>query len=363
MKRKADYEEYIKYKDHMHRQYYVPTYEEDVSDDDLCEEELDEFYKDGEEYTNENKMEDDAEESLYEIYKKNQHDTLSLAYMDAHHDMFECTKGCNYWERKKNRRIYLKAKNCKPQYVDVILKMIIPKSFEKANIHISELTEALSGKKKSAVELKELQKTNERAYKLYNNSYMKRVKGIKSLKKLLKYYFMVGKREKLCILSCCNYILLKAGGFALIKQEYGFAYLVFEIAKDLGSVEAFYQLGILNMSERIDRSQHENVPFSFSQAFANFSTAASYGHSGAITNIGTLFYENTQYDRAVSFYICGAVMGCDYAFKNLGKLFERGHGVEQCHFKALEYYSLSPDPLYINRTVNNIEAMSSLDKC
>lgn len=136
------------------------------------------------------------------------------------------------------------------------------------------------------------------------------------------------------------------------KGQYKSAEEFFQKAGQLGCSSSLYRLGILYMSE--DLGENREVVYSYRKAFDCFAKAGEMGHSGAVTNIGTLFFNAGKFKEALDYYNIGANMGCLYAYKNIGKMYESGNGVKKDNLIALEYFQKCGSQRHIERATRNI---------
>mmetsp|Transcript_3573 Transcript_3573/g.13677 ORF Transcript_3573/g.13677 Transcript_3573/m.13677 type:complete len:222 (-) Transcript_3573:273-938(-) len=138
----------------------------------------------------------------------------------------------------------------------------------------------------------------------------------------------------------------------LQQKEYKQAETYFQKAASLGCSSALYRLGIMYMSE--DLGEDREVAYSYKKAFECFAHAGNMGHSGAVTNIGTLFFNAGKFEEAMQYYVQGANMGCVYAYKNIGKMYESGHGVPKDNTVALQYFRKCGSDRHIQRATRSV---------
>lgn len=139
----------------------------------------------------------------------------------------------------------------------------------------------------------------------------------------------------------------------LQQKEYKQAETYFQKAAALGCSSALYRLGIIYMSEDLGDDRRD-VVYSYKKAFECFAQAGNMGHSGAITNIGTLFFNAGKFEEAIQYYMQGANMGCIYAYKNIGKMYESGHGVSKDNTVALQYFKKCGSDRHIQRATRSV---------
>jgi TPR repeat protein len=121
-----------------------------------------------------------------------------------------------------------------------------------------------------------------------------------------------------------------------VKQSYGMARTLFDLAAQQGYVSAMNSLG--NMY-----SKGQGVEQSYERAVEYYEQAAQLGHVKAQYNLGIMYSNGNgveqSYERAVEYYEQAAHLG----LVNLGNMYRDGKGVEESYETAFEYYVQAAD--------------------
>jgi TPR repeat protein len=89
--------------------------------------------------------------------------------------------------------------------------------------------------------------------------------------------------------------------------------------------------------------QGKGVAQNDAQALQLFRVAADQGYAGAQNNLGDMFYNEKDYEKAARFYRLAADQGYTRAQVNLGNMFYHGRGVAQDNAEAIQLYLLAAE--------------------
>ncbi|WP_373090872.1 tetratricopeptide repeat protein [Zhongshania sp.] len=135
--------------------------------------------------------------------------------------------------------------------------------------------------------------------------------------------------------------LIYAFGNEEIHKEFMTARYWYTLSARQGNVEAYYNLGVLYMNQKLTENHH-------GFALESFQKAAEMGHIASHANLGSLYLtggDGVHKDMrlAVKHTRIAADAGNAVAANNLGEMYVRGIGVLQNYETAAKYFRIAAD--------------------
>eukprot|EP00818_Percolomonas_sp_WS_P006098 CAMPEP_0117448196 /NCGR_PEP_ID=MMETSP0759-20121206/7274_1 /TAXON_ID=63605 /ORGANISM="Percolomonas cosmopolitus, Strain WS" /LENGTH=221 /DNA_ID=CAMNT_0005240571 /DNA_START=194 /DNA_END=860 /DNA_ORIENTATION=+ len=138
----------------------------------------------------------------------------------------------------------------------------------------------------------------------------------------------------------------------LQQKEYKQAETYFQKAASLGCSSALYRLGIMYMSE--DLGEEGKLPTHTKKHLNALHMQATWVTQAQLQTLVHFFFNAGKFEEAMQYYVQGANMGCVYAYKNIGKMYESGHGVPKDNTVALQYFRKCGSDRHIQRATRSV---------
>ena len=237
---------------------------------------------------------------------------------------------------------YVILEKKQPIYVNEQLNNVIEKNIYDTNISVNDIQEFIKIQLNSSIwsirEIKELAKKGNpfACFEMASMEYYGVITGFSRYEDAYKYYKIAAENNHPVASWAIGYLYYKGHIGNKSKRDLYLALKYFNKAKRLNCSNAFNSLGLVLLNGDIP-----HISINKSRAIEMFEKSASLGNVYAYNNLGKIYEDNKNYEKAFEYYIISANLGESWAENKIADFYRRGIAKEKNLKKAFEYYSLS----------------------
>lgn len=239
---------------------------------------------------------------------------------------------------------YVILEKKQPIYINEQLSSIIEQNIYDTNIAVNDIQEFIQLQLNSGIwsirGIKELAKKNNpfACFEIASMEFYGIATGKVRYEEAYKYYKIAAEHNHPVANWAIGYLYYKGYIGNKSKQDLYLAFKYFNKARKLRCSNAFNSLGIIILNGDIP-----HITKNKSKAVELFNKAISLGNIYAYNNLGNIYENDKDYQKAYNYYIVSAKLGESWAANKIGEFYRKGITTEKNMKKAFEYYTLSSE--------------------
>lgn len=257
----------------------------------------------------------------------------------------------NYYTAFYKLLFYIILEKKQPIYIDNLVKNVIENILNKTNVSISDLENFLNIQFMDGINY--FHSINKMAEE--NNPYanfelaMMEYKGEITGKPRYNQCYIYLKKAASSNHPRANFMIAhliynkKIGN--LNKEDLETAWYHLNIAKETGSIAAINTMGLAYLKGYVPNSK-----INIDKAIYFFEEASKYNYAYAFNNLGKIYENNKEYEKAFNYYLKSASLEESWACNKIGNYYRLGIGCNKDIKKAYTYYTKAE-----KSPINNME--------
>ena len=261
----------------------------------------------------------------------------------------------NYYQALCTILFFVILEKKQPLYVEEEIKETIENISRNTNISINDLKKYLEIKFKEGINLipslKKLAKENNpyALHELGNLEYNGLITGYPRYDESFKYHKQAASYDHPTSNWILAHMIINKKIGSLSKDDITNAWYFLQKAKSLDSISAHNTIGICYL-----HGHTPNNEINIDKAIKHFELAAKNDYIYAFNNLGKIYEEQKNYQKAFEYYLKSANEEESWACNKVGEFYRLGIYVEKDLNKAFEYYTIGANTSITNRCNWNI---------
>ncbi len=274
---------------------------------------------------------------LYNISKNDSDVSIVLSS-----ELYENLESNNLYDFIVKVLFYVILEKKQPIHIDEKLNDVIEKNIYDTNISVNDIQEFIKIQLNSGIwsirGIKELAKKDNpfACFEMASMECYGIITGKARYEEAYKYYKIAAEKNHPVANWAIGYLYYQGHIGNKTKRDLYFALKYFNKAKRLNCSNAFNSLGLILLNGNIP-----HVVKNKNKAIKMFERAISLGNVYAYNNLGKIYENEHNYEKAFEYYIVSANLGESWAENKVADFYLKGISTEKNLQKAFEYYLLS----------------------
>lgn len=276
---------------------------------------------------------------LYTISKNDSDVSIRLS-----NELYKDLEECNLYDFMIQVLFYVILEKKQPIYINEQLNDIIEKNIYDTNISVNDIQEFIKVQLNSSIwalrGIKELAKKNNpfACYEIASMEFHGIATGKARYEEAYKYYKIAAEHNHPVANWALGYLYYEGYIGHKSKRDLYLAFKYFNKARKLRCSNAFNSLGLIILNGNMPHIKKNKC-----KAIEMFGKAISLGNIYAYNNLGKIYENKKDYQKAYNYYVVSAELGESWAANKIGEFYRKGITKEKDLKKAFDYYSISSE--------------------
>lgn len=278
---------------------------------------------------------------LYTISKNDSDVSIRLS-----NELYKYLENCDLYNFLIQVLFYVVLEKKQPIFINEQLNDIIEKNIYDTNISVNDIQEFIKIQLNSGIwsirGVKELAKKNNpfACFEIASMEFHGIATGKVIYEEAYKYYKIAAEHNHPVANWAIGYLYYKGFIGNKSKRDMYLAFKYFNKARKLRCSNAFNSLGLIILNGSFPHVKYDKI-----KAIQMFETAISLGNIYAYNNLGKLYEDEKDYQKAFDYYLFAAELGESWAANKIGEFYRKGIAKGKDLEKAFYYYTISSDSL------------------
>ena len=276
---------------------------------------------------------------LYSISKNDSDVSIKLS-----NELYRDLEECNLYDFIVKVLFYVILDKKQPIYINEQLNDIIEKNIYNTNISVNDIQEFIKVQLNSGIwsirGIKELAKKDNpfACYEIASMEFHGITTGKVRYEEAYKYYKIAAEHNHPVANWAIGYLYYKGYIGNKSKRDLYLAFKYFNKARKLRCSNAFNSLGLVILNGSVP-----HITKNKSIAIKMFEKAISLGNIYAYNNLGKIYEDEKDYQKAYDYYLISANLGESWAANKMGEFYRKGIAKGKDLKKAFDYYTISSE--------------------
>ena len=278
---------------------------------------------------------------LYSISKNDSDVSIRLS-----NELYRCLEESKLYEFIIKVLFYVILDKKQPIYINEQLNDIIEKNIYDTNISVNDIQEFVKIHLNSGIwsvrGIKELSKKNNpfACFEIASMEFYGIATGKPRYEEAYKYYKIAAEHDHPVANWAIGYLYYEGYIGSKSKRDLYLAFKYFNKARKLRCSNAFNSLGLIILN-----GNFPHIKKNKNKAIQMFEKAISLGNIYGYNNLGKIYENEKNYQKAYDCYIVSAELGESWAANKIGEFYRKGIYKGKDLKKAFDYYTISSESL------------------